>query len=116
MNEIYNATGILNTILMLCMIIGGYIAIKSGKHQQTGTIQSQAIDALQAELESLQRRIEVLEKENTQLEHLIETIKEAISHKGIEITINGEMVTISDSTGNSSTVRKTSRKPQRSED
>ena len=105
MNELYNAAGILNTLLMLCMIVGGYIAIKSGKHQQAGTIQSQAIEALQAELESLQRRIEVLEKENTRLKQTIDLIRSALSQRGVIISINGDLVTISDNRGSSQSAR-----------
>jgi ABC-type phosphate transport system auxiliary subunit len=105
MNELYNAAGILNTLLMLCMIVGGYIALKSGRQQQAGTIQSQAIDALQAELASLQRRIEVLEKENSRLKQTIDLIKSALSQRGVLISINGDLVTISDSRGSSQSAR-----------
>lgn len=105
MSELYNAAGILNTLLTLCLIVGGYIAIKSGKQQQSGTLQSQAIEALQAELESLQRRIEVLEKENTRLTQTIGLIKSALSQRGMIISISGDLVTISDSRGSSQSAR-----------
>ena len=105
MNELYNAAGIFNTFLTLCLIVGGYIAIKSGKQQQSGTLQSQAIEALQAELESLQRRIEVLEKENTRLTQTIGLIKTALGQRGVIISINGDLVTVSDSRGSSQSAR-----------
>lgn len=102
MNELYNAAGIFNTFLMLCLIVGGYIAIKSGKQQQSGTLQSQAIEALQAELESLQRRIEVLEKENTRLTQIMSVIRVALKKRGLVVSIENDIVMISDSTGMSS--------------
>lgn len=105
MNELYNAAGIFNTFLMLCLIVGGYIAIKSGKQQQSGTLQSQAIEALQAELESLQRRIEVLEKENTRLTQTIGLIKTALGQRGVIISVTGDLVTITDNRGSSQSAR-----------
>lgn len=105
MNDLYNATGILNTVLMLCVIIGGYIAIKSSKNQQASTIQSQVIDALKAELDTLQHRIEALEKENARLTQTIDLIRLALKQRGILVTIDGGLVTISDNKGNSQSAR-----------
>lgn len=96
MSELYNAAEILNTALMLCVIIGGYMAIRSGKHQQAGTIQAQVIDALKAELETLQRRMDSLEKENTRLTQTLNLIRSALRKRGLNVTIDGDLVTISD--------------------
>jgi cell division protein FtsB len=101
MSDLYNAAGVINTVLMLCVIIGGYMAIKSGKHQQAGTIQSQVIDALKAELETLQRRMDTLEKENTRLTQIMSLIKSALRKRGLTISIDGDLVTIDDGKGNS---------------
>ena len=105
MNDLYNAAGIINTALMLCLMVGGYMAIRSGKQQQAGTIQSQVIDALKAELETLQRRVDTLEKENTRLTQIMLLIKTALRQRGIAVTIDGDIVTISDDTGSSSAIR-----------
>jgi cell division protein FtsB len=102
MSDIYNAAGILNTALMLCLIIGGSLAIRSGKQQQAGSIQSQVIDALKAELETLQRRVDSLEKENTRLTQIMSLIKQALRKRGLTITIDGDLVTIDDGRGSSS--------------
>jgi cell division protein FtsB len=105
MSEIYNAAGILNTVVILLVLAGGYIALRSGKHQKTGEIQGQVIEALKAELETLQRRMDRLEKENTRLTQTIGLIKSALSHRGMIITIDGDLVTISDNKGSIQSAR-----------
>lgn len=103
MSELYNAAGILNTVVILLVLAGGYIALKSGKHQKTGEIQGQVIEALKAELESLQRRLEMLERENTRLTQIMNIIRAALRKRGLVVSIESDIVIISDSAGNSST-------------
>lgn len=62
MENLYSLTSILNIIFLIAAMVGGYIAIRSGKHRTSGEIQAQVIDALKAELEALQRRMDSLEK------------------------------------------------------
>src|SRR5579875_3277578 len=76
-----------------------------GRQQQAGAIQSQVIDALKAELETLQRRLEALEKENTRLEQTMGLIKHALRKRGLAISIDGDLVTIRDEHGGSQTGR-----------
>ena len=94
MDNLYTMVGIVNAVLMVCLIIGSYMAIRSGKGQQAGTLQSQAIQALQAELDSFKRRIDVLEKETVRLTTIITLIKTALRKHGWIVSIDGEMVTI----------------------
>lgn len=96
MQELTNAAVIGNTIITLLIIVGGYIAIRSGKHRAAGDIQGQVIDALKAELEALQRRVDSLEKENTRLTQIMSLIKQALRRRGLTISIDGDLVTISD--------------------
>lgn len=105
MSELYNAAGILNTVVIVLILAGGYIALRSGKHQKAGEIQEQVIEALKAELETLQRRIDRLERENVRLTQTIGLIKSALSQRGMIITIDGDLVTISDSKGSSQSAR-----------
>lgn len=99
MNLLANAAGILNTMIILLALVGGYLALKNGKHQKTGEIQGQVIEALKAELETLQRRVDLLEKENTHLNHLLSLIKLAFRKRGLAISIDGDLVTINDEKG-----------------
>lgn len=70
------------------------------------TAQNSAIGAMQAEINSLRGQMEdekkenargmkLLHKENTRLEHIIDTICSALKTQGIIITINGEIINIS---------------------
>lgn len=102
MNELSTATILINTALMVCLIIGGYMAIRSGKHTKSGELQEQAINALKAELEAVQRRIDVVERENTRLHMTINLIKSALVKRGMRVTIDGDMVEITDAHGQSS--------------
>lgn len=103
MSELSNAAGILNTIMIILVLVGGYIALRSGKNQKTGEIQGQVIEALKAELESLQRRLETLEKENTRLTQIMNIIRAALRKRGLVVSIESDIVIISDHTGSSST-------------
>lgn len=99
MNDWYNLTSIGNILISLLLLIGGYIAIRSGKQRQAGEIQSQVIDALKAELEALQRRMDTLERENIRLTHIMGLIKTALRKRGLTISIDGDLVTIDDRRG-----------------
>lgn len=101
MNEWYSLTGIGNMIIGLLLLVGGYMALRSGKHQKVGEIQGQVIDALKAELEAVQRRIDIVERENTRLHQTINLIKSALAKRGYRVTIDGDMVEISNQNGSS---------------
>jgi cell division protein FtsB len=103
--DLTNAAIIINTLVILCGLAGGYAALRSGKSQQAGAIQGQVIEALKAELEAVQHRIEALEKENARLTQTIGLIKSALSRRGMIVTIDGNLVTISDRRGNSQSGR-----------
>lgn len=105
MENLYSLTSILNILFLVAAMIGGYMALRSGKHQKAGEIQGQVIDALKAELETLQRRMDTLERENTRLTQTINLIKSALSQRGMIVTINGDLVTISDERGSSQSAR-----------
>ena len=94
MENLYNLTSILNVLLIISAMIGGYMALRSGKHRTSSEIQAQVIDALKAELEALQRRMDSLEKENTRLTQTLNLIRSALRKRGLNVTIDGNLVTI----------------------
>lgn len=102
MSEIYSVASIGNILIGLMILVGGYIAIRSGKHARAGEIQGQVIDALKAEIETLQYRMDRLEKENARLTQIMSLIKSALGKRGLVVTIEGDLVTIDDGRGNSS--------------
>lgn len=96
MNDINSLASLGNILIGLMILVGGYIAIRNSKNQGTGTLQAQAIDALKAELDTLQRRLESLERENARLHQTLNLIKAALRKRGLSISIDGDLVTIGD--------------------
>ena len=64
----------------------------------------ETIDSMQKHIDSLKERMNEAEKENTKMQHTIETIYAALKARGIYITIEGDMIHIKDN-GNSTTIR-----------
>ena len=89
-----------------------YISFRNGRATGLMNIQQQTIMALQQQLELLRTRIVELEKENAKHELMQETIISALNRKGMRVTIDGDMVTISGKDGSSSTVKQQQPKPK----
>lgn len=87
-------------ITLFATIFGAIYVTKSGMTEKASAAQQSAIDAMQAELTTLRGKVDDITKENTRLEHVIDTICEALKIKGIVISVQGEMVHIRDN-GNS---------------
>ena len=51
----------------------------------------------------LNKRLDEAEKESTRLNHIISTIYAALKARGIYVTIDGEMITIRDNGGSTTT-------------
>jgi hypothetical protein len=101
MQNIYTITSILNIILSLSMLFGGVFAYRKAVtkahmdiQDQSSEAQARTIEAMQGELEIVKGRTDELKYENKRLNHIIQTICEALKLKGIAICINGEIVNI----------------------
>ena len=108
MGDLSSITSLLNTVLLIGLFFGGFFAFRSGKRQAVVTIQRETIDALQARIDALESRQLDLDKENSHLRYVIETIQQALSQEGFGVTINGDMVTIRDQSGRASSIRRSS--------
>jgi uncharacterized protein (UPF0335 family) len=95
----YNFLSILNLTLAIGTVIGGVMAYRHGFTRTANEVQERVIHALQAELSALTARIESMEKENIRLHQIIATICAALKRRGIAVTIEGDMVNISDQSG-----------------
>ena len=102
-------------IFAIGLTIGGFAAaFRNGRQvqltsfqQAAATAQGAANTALQQRIEALEGRIEDFEKENIVQRHIIDTVIAALKQQyGILITIDGDMVSISDASGSASTHRK----------
>ncbi len=96
------------TILTLFGIIayGWYITRSAkGKAEKIASqAKDDAIDAMNTYLDVLKERIKDTEEENTKMKHIVETIYNALKARGIYITIDGDMIHISEGK-NSTTAR-----------
>ncbi|HZU69964.1 MAG TPA: hypothetical protein VFA09_22025 [Ktedonobacteraceae bacterium] len=95
-----NFISILNLCVTFGLTAGGIVAFRHGFNRAANEIQDRVIKALQSEIGSLQDRIVALEKENTRLSHVIMTIRAALKRRGLHITIDGDLVSIHDRSGN----------------
>jgi hypothetical protein len=96
MQDIYSTLSILNMILTIAGIIGGYLAFKNGLNRRASELQEHAINAMEQEIAVLRSRLEDLEVENKRLEQVIYTLCEALKKRGLVVTIEGNIVTVSD--------------------
>jgi hypothetical protein len=86
-------------VLAIATVIGGIMAYRHGFTKTANEVQERVIHALQTELTTLQDRLTELEKANTRLHQVIATICSALKKRGIAVTIEGDMVNISDQSG-----------------
>src|SRR5581483_695211 len=86
-------------------LVVAFFAVKNGVMQSANQAQGSAISALRTEVETLRERVEDAEKENSRLEQIIDTICVALKKRGLVISIQGEMVSIEDKRGGSTTTR-----------
>jgi hypothetical protein len=96
MQTIYSTLSIINAILTIAGLVGGYWAFKAGINQSASEIQEHVINAMEQEISVLRDRLEDLETENKRLEQVIYTLCEALKKRGLVVTIEGSMVTVSD--------------------
>jgi hypothetical protein len=95
----------LNIVVGLCLTVGGFFAFRNGRQTQLTRMQKDTIEVMQQRIDTLESKIGDVEKENVVQRHIIETITSALKQRGMAVTIDGDMVTISDKSG-SSTHRK----------
>ena len=94
----------LNIIVAVALVLGGAIAFRYGMNRTANEIQERVIHALQSELQLLQDRVVALEKDNTRLTDIIALIRSALKQHGLSVTIEGDVISIHDTQGNSTHV------------
>lgn len=105
MTTLSSASGLLYTFLLLCVLIGGFFAARYGFTKDLMARLKDTNDILAKQVEALTKRVAELEKREALNLGVIDTITQALSKKNIKITIDGDMVTLTDKAGNSSSVR-----------
>lgn len=94
----------LNIAVAVATVLGGAIAFRYGMNRSANEIQERVIHALQSEIQLLQDRVVALEKDNTRLSDIIALIRSALKQHGLSVTIDGEVISIHDTQGNSTHV------------
>jgi hypothetical protein len=93
-------------IFTLLLGVGGFFALRHGSAKQAAEVEDRVIKALQVEIESLRRKVDDLEKDNSRLSQALDTIRRGLRQRGLKITIEGDMVTFEDaSSGKSNIIR-----------
>ncbi len=99
MNDIFSTLSVLNLVLTITGILGGLLAFRNGITRTANEVQERVIHALEIELESLRQRLDDMKDENIRLKHTIDTIYAALKGRGIVVTIEGDMISIRDDRG-----------------
>jgi regulator of replication initiation timing len=105
MTNLASTLSIFSILLTICGILGGIVAFRNGFTRTANEIQERVINALEIELEHLRQRLDDLKEENTRLKLTIDTICAALKSRDMAVTIEGDMVSIRDSSGSKTTTR-----------
>lgn len=89
----------------LCALIGGVFAIRKSYAKETSEAMERLNKALDDEIAVLRRRVESLEKDRATQDRVIATIRHLLRQYGLKIVINGDFVTVQDSSGRSKITR-----------
>lgn len=92
--DLTNVLNTLNVGIILFGAIGGLYAFARTRKNDTVNIQAETITALSQQVQAIKDKLDDLEKENTRLRQVIDTIQSALRQKGILVTIDGDMVII----------------------
>jgi hypothetical protein len=105
MTQLYTVASVFNTILIIAGLVGGFFAFRNGVTRTANEIQERAINALQAEIETLKTRLADLHAQNSRQEQIITLICEALKSRGLIVTIDGTLINIKDGSGGSVSTR-----------
>jgi hypothetical protein len=88
-----------NLLITLALIAGAFVAYHHGFARTADEVKARVISVMQHEIDALKDRLAALEKENLRLSQIISTIRAALKLRGLQITIDGELVSIHDQAG-----------------
>lgn len=87
---------LVNLTFLIFLAIGGFVAYRVGFARTAEEVQERVINALNVEMSLLRDRVLATEKENARLSQIILIITTALKKWGLSVTIDGELVSISD--------------------
>jgi len=104
MPDVYTTLSVISLLLTIGGLLGGFFAFKNGMVATANTVQERVINALESEITNLRQRLDDMKDENVRLRLIIDTICAALKSRGLAVTIDGDMVSIHDAHGSSTTV------------
>lgn len=102
---LFSWTSFLYMLILLCLFVGGFAVFRFGYYKELMARLKDTNEILIKQIEALTLRVAELEKREAVNLGVIDTITQALSKKNIKITIDGEMVTLTDGQGTSSSIR-----------
>ena len=86
-----DALGWVNVVTALLVCLAGWAAWKKTVASTSQEIYKRVAQAYKAEVEALQERMRLLERENQSLKDLLETIKRSLARRGLRVTEGGRV-------------------------
>lgn len=96
-NNLSTFLPVFSIIISIFVVVGGFVAFRSGFFKQSSEIQEQTINALKTRVDTLESQAEADAKEIKRLRTIINTVRYALKRKGMLIEIEGEYVTLIES-------------------
>jgi len=87
---------VISIVISLGVLVGGYMALRTGYSQQAGEIQDRVIAALKSENEGLERRLETVSEEIAALKRAMVSVRYALRRRGLILEIDADYITLVD--------------------
>jgi hypothetical protein len=104
MPDVYTTLSVISLLLTIGGLLGGFFAFRNGMVRTANEVQERVINALESEINNLRQRLDDMKDENIRLRLIIETICAALKSRGLAVTIDGDMVSIHDAQGGTTTI------------
>ena len=106
----------LSYFLAACVTLGGILVYRKGNIKTMNEIQDRVVSLLETEAKTLREQVADCQQEAVRLWQIIDTLQTSLRPMGITFTIEGDVVTITDRRGRStSSVRKNIHVPPKPE-
>lgn len=96
MNFVTDFLPVLNIVLAIGLVIGGFFALRKGYSREAGEAQERLIGALEKEIDHLRREVDDLKRERSTQDNVIKTIRYLLKQYGLKVVIAGDLVTLDD--------------------
>ena len=94
MPQLPDFTSYLSLILSVCVVIGGFFAVRNGRRVSLTKFQKGTIEAMQQRLNLLEATQTSLKKINEEQQYQLDMIAAGLKKKGIFFTFDGDMLVL----------------------